>query len=70
MRQFDYSYLADRTWDNEIISYISKIHEYKGKQELYLRQKPVELNRLIEIAKYRVQRHPIGLKVLLLLMPD
>ena len=51
MRQFDYSYLADRTWDNEIISYISKIHEYKGKQELYLRQKPVELNRLIEIAK-------------------
>ena len=47
MRQFDYSYLADRTWDNEIISYISKIHEYKGKQELYLRQKPVELNRLI-----------------------
>ena len=51
MRQFDYSYLADRTWDNEIISYISKIHEYKGKQELYLRQKPVELNRLIEFAK-------------------
>ncbi len=51
MRQFDYSYLADRTWDNEIMSYISKIHEYKGKQELYLRQKPVELNRLIEIAK-------------------
>ncbi len=27
------------------------IHEYKGKQELFLRQKPVELNRLIEIAK-------------------
>ena len=51
MRQFDYSYLEDRTWDNEIMSYISKIHEYKGKQELYLRQKPVELNRLIEIAK-------------------
>ena len=51
MRTFDYSYLADRTWDNEILSYISKIHEYKGKQELYLRQKPVELTRLIEIAK-------------------
>jgi Fic family protein len=33
------------------MSYISKIHEYKGKQELFLRQKPVELNRLIEIAK-------------------
>ncbi len=35
MRKFDYSKLADRTWDNEIISYISKIHEYKGKQELF-----------------------------------
>ena len=51
MKQFDYSKLAERTWDNEIVSYISKIHEYKGKQELYLRQKPVELERLIEIAK-------------------
>ena len=51
MRQLDYSKLADRTWDNEIISYISKIHEFKGKQELFLRQKPVELNRLIDLAK-------------------
>lgn len=51
MRAFDYSKLTDRTWDNEIVSYLSKIHEYKGKQELFLRQKPVELKRLIEIAK-------------------
>lgn len=51
MRAFDYSKLADRTWDNEIVSYLSKIHEYKGKQEFFLRRKPIELNRLIEIAK-------------------
>lgn len=51
MRDFDYSYLKDRTWDNEILSYIAKIHEFKGKQELYFRQKPVELERLVEIAK-------------------
>ena len=51
MRLFDYNKLAERTWDNEILSYISKIHEFKGKQELFLRQKPVELERLIEIAK-------------------
>ena len=51
MRSFDYTRLAEETWDNEILSYISKIHEYKGKQELYLRQKPIELKRLIEIAK-------------------
>lgn len=51
MRNFDYSNLKNRTWDNEILSYIAKIHEFKGKQELYLRQKPVELERLVEIAK-------------------
>lgn len=51
MRAFDYLKLADVTWDNEIISYISKIHEYKGKQGLFLRQKPLELERLTEIAK-------------------
>lgn len=51
MREFDYRKLAARTWDNEILSYVAKIHEHKGRQELFLRQKPVELNRLIEIAK-------------------
>ena len=51
MREFDYSKLTEKTWDNEVISYLSKIHEYKGKQELFLRQKPVELARLVEIAK-------------------
>lgn len=51
MREFNYKKLLNRTWDNEILAYIAQIHEYKGKQELYIRQKPVELNRLIEIAK-------------------
>lgn len=51
MREFDYHKLAARTWDNEILSYVAKIHEHKGRQELFLRQKPVELTRLIEIAK-------------------
>lgn len=34
MRNFDYSYLKNRTWDNEILTYVAKIHEFKGKQEL------------------------------------
>lgn len=51
MKNFDYSKLADRTWDNEIVTYIAQIHEFKGRQELYIRQKPVELERLIEIAR-------------------
>lgn len=51
MRTFDYSKLAQLTWDSEILGYIAQIHEYKGRQELYLKQSPATLDRLVEIAK-------------------
>lgn len=51
MRQFDYIMLKNGKWDSEILSYVAQIHEHKGKQELYIRQKPVELQRLVEVAK-------------------
>ena len=51
MRQFDYSKFDSISWDNEIVSYLTQIHEHKGRQELYLRQKPVELEKLTEVAK-------------------
>ena len=51
MRTFNYSALKDRKWDNEIIGYVAGIHEHKAKQELFLKQKPDELDKLIEIAK-------------------
>ena len=51
MREFDYVKLKSKLWDSEILSYVAQIHEYKGRQELYIQQKPVELERLVEIAK-------------------
>ncbi|MDD2980530.1 MAG: Fic family protein [Hespellia sp.] len=51
MKKFDYDDLISRTWDNEILSYVAKIHEFKGRQELYMKQKPVEIDRMVEIAK-------------------
>lgn len=51
MRSFDYVSLKSRKWDSEIVGYIAAIHEAKGKQELYLKQKPQELDKLVEIAK-------------------
>ncbi len=51
MRAFDYEKLAEKTWDTEIVHYLTQIHEYKGRQQLYMRQKPVELTRLVEVAK-------------------
>ncbi len=51
MRRFNFAILKDKKWDNEIVNYLSLIHEAKGKQSLYLKQKPDELKRLVEIAK-------------------
>ena len=44
MRDFNYSLLKDLKWDSEIVSYLTAIHEAKGKQELYLKQQPEKLN--------------------------
>ena len=51
MRNFDYSLLRMRTFDREVINYIGLIHEFKGRQQLYLEQKPQELETLVEMAK-------------------
>lgn len=50
MRKFDYSLLKEKKWDVEILNYISQISEYKGRQELYLSQKPTVLDNLVELA--------------------
>ena len=51
MRVFDYGKLAERSWPSDILNLAAKIHEYKGRQEMYARQKPVELDRLTETAR-------------------
>ena len=49
MRSFNYSNLINRSWDNEILGLVAQIHEYKGRQELYLKQQPAQLDRLVEL---------------------
>ena len=51
MRRFNYNTLKDRNWDSEILGLVAQIHEFKGRQELYLKQKPAALDKLVEIAK-------------------
>lgn len=55
MRNFDYSIIAKQKWDSEILGYIALIYKYAGKQELYLKIKPDELEKLVEIAKISKQ---------------
>ena len=51
MREFDYKKIVNYKWDSIVVEYLAKIHETKGRQELYLSQKELELKRLVEIAK-------------------
>lgn len=51
MRTFDYSKLKNCKWDTDTVNYIAQTYQMKGKQDLYLKQKPAQLGRLVEIAK-------------------
>lgn len=51
MRDFNYGKLRNIKWDNEVLGLVARIHEYKGKQALFLKQKPATLEKLVEIAK-------------------
>lgn len=51
MRSFNYSRIKDQKWDSELLGYIAAIYKEAGKQEMYLKQRPEELEKLVEIAK-------------------
>nr|WP_300824285.1 Fic family protein [uncultured Schaedlerella sp.] len=51
MRMFNYSLIKDQKWDSDILGYIAAIYREAGKQEQYLKQRPEELEKLVEIAK-------------------
>ena len=51
MRMFNYSLIKDQKWDSDILGYIAAIYREAGKQEQYLKQRPKELEKLVEVAK-------------------
>ena len=51
MRDFNYSEIREQKWDSDILGLIAAIYKEAGKQELYLKQCPEELEKLVEIAK-------------------
>ena len=50
MRQFDYTTIPDELLAPEIANLVSTIHEYRGRQDLYLQAKPETLDALQEVA--------------------
>lgn len=51
MRDFQYAAIRKQKWDSEILGLIAAIYKEAGKQEMYLKQRPEELEKLVEIAK-------------------
>ena len=51
MRPFNYSEIKSKMWDSDILGLIAAIYKEAGKQEMYLKQRPEELEKLVEIAK-------------------
>ena len=51
MRNFNYSEINNKKWDSEVLGLIAAIYKEAGKQELYLKLRPAELEKLVEIAK-------------------
>ena len=59
MRDFDYKRLAKNSWDNEILLLCTKIHECKGRQDLFVIQKRQPRNTGIAapikfVSKYKI----------------
>ena len=51
MKTFDYSTMKKELFTPEIVNLLSAIHEYKGKQELFIAAQPDILKAMLEIAK-------------------
>ncbi len=51
MRNFDYAEINRQKWDSEVLGLVAAIYKETGKQEMYLKQRPEELEKLVEIAK-------------------
>ena len=51
MRNFNYSEIKNQKWDSETLSLVAAIYKAAGKQELYLKLRPQELEKLVNIAK-------------------
>ena len=51
MREFNYDKIPDELHHYELMNLVSAIHEYKGKQDLYIEARPDALNAMLEVAK-------------------
>lgn len=51
MREFNYSNIDEQLFDKEIIRLLTELHEFRGKQELYMESYPDVLEAMVRVAK-------------------
>ncbi len=51
VREFNYREMNSELMLPEIMNLVSKIHEFKGKQELFIKAKPDILKAMLDVAK-------------------
>ena len=56
MREFNYAILPSELMNPEIMNLVSAIHEFKGKQDLFIEAKPDILEAMLKIAKVQSTR--------------
>lgn len=56
MRDFDYENIDKRLFDKDIIGLLTELHEYRGKQELYMESYPDVLEAMVKVAKIQSTR--------------
>ena len=47
MRSFNYSEIKQQKWDSDILGLVAAIYKEAGKQEMFLKQSPKELEKLV-----------------------
>jgi len=55
MRAFNYTNIDEQLFDKEIISLLTELHEYRGKQELYMESYPDVLEAMVRVAKIQTR---------------
>ena len=77
MRQFEYKERMKRLLTPNIVSLLTKIHEYKGEQNLFIESNSDKLTELLEIAKIqsteasnRIVERNVGIYFLHFFKPD
>ena len=51
MKRFNYSKISEQKWDSELLELVAAIYKEAGKQDMFIKHRPEELEKLVEIAK-------------------